>query len=280
MMSSRPVTRLFPTPSEELPLASLYLDSDRQLGKHRSCPCVYTNFVTSLDGRIAIEHADKNSHQVPDTIANQRDWRLYQELAAQADVLVTSARYFRQLSKGRAQDVLPLSMESEFADLHEWRRRQGLPPQPAVAILTSSLNLPLHTLDEIKDRPVYVVVGEQADASAVKRISRSGVKILFAGKHKKVEGAPLVDVLVRLGFGRIYSIAGPGVLETLLAAGVLDRLYLTQVHRLIGGQLFDTLLEGGPVSPPADFRLGALYYDAGGDDQAAQFFCIFENPGR
>jgi len=46
---------------------------------------------------------------VPDSVANPRDWRLFQELAAQADVLVMSARHLRELAAGAAQDSLRLS---------------------------------------------------------------------------------------------------------------------------------------------------------------------------
>ena len=56
-----------------------------------------------LDGRIALPAAGRSSHQVPPAIANARDWRLFQELAAQADLLITSARYFRQSEDQEAQ---------------------------------------------------------------------------------------------------------------------------------------------------------------------------------
>jgi len=65
------------------------------------------------------------------------------------------------------------------------------------------------------------------------------------------------------------------VLETLLNAGVLNRLYLTQVHRFIGGEIFDTLLEGGLVQGTIDFRLQALYYDQGEHDAFNQFFSVY-----
>ncbi|MDT8404998.1 MAG: hypothetical protein RQ738_10505, partial [Sulfuriflexus sp.] len=80
---------------------------------------------------------------------------------------------------------------------------------------------------------------------------------------------------------KIYSIAGPGVLDTLLRAGVLDCIYLTQVHRLLGGTEYDTLLGGDVLQPPADFSLQALYYD-NNDKSCGQFFSIYKKvmPGR
>jgi len=44
---------------------------------------------------------------VPRAIANERDWRLFQELSAQADIFLTSGRYLREWAKGQAQEILP-----------------------------------------------------------------------------------------------------------------------------------------------------------------------------
>lgn len=276
-MTLRSVTRLYPAPQQTLALENLYLQHALHQAERGERPCVYTNFICSMDGRIAIEHPATGGHTVPESITNPRDWRLYQELAAQADVLLTSARYLRELSEGTAQDSLPLSQDPAFADLHDWRREQGLAPQPAVVILSASLDLPLTTLCEAMDRPVYVATGDDADPQALQAIRDTGARILSTGPGKGVDGGLLIDELAQEGFRSIYSIAGPGILKTLLSAGRLDRLYLTQVHRLIGGRSYDTLLESELVEPPADFMLQALYYDEPYKDEVGQFFSVYEN---
>ncbi len=270
------ITRLYPPPHTELPLEGLYLQRALLQATGRQHPCVYTNFITSLDGRIAVEHPEQAGHNVPGSITNARDWRLYQELAALADVLVVSARYLRELSRGKAQDYLPLSDAAAYRDLHEWRVKQGLVPQPAVVILSASLDLPLQTLAGINDREVFVATGEQADKTALARITATGARVIQAGEGQRVEGGALVEALSAQGFDNIYSIAGPGVLETLLDANVLNRLYLTQAHRLIGGEAFDTLLEGRLDRGPANFRLAALYYDSSAENPFGQFFSVYE----
>lgn len=268
--------RLYPAPQQEIGLAGLYLDAHSGSVCDRKHPLVYTNFIASLDGRIAIEHPVSGERGVPELITNPGDWRLYQELAAHADVLLVSARFLRELARGRAQDSLPVSNDPVFSDLIEWRKQQGLPSQPAVVILSASLDLPLEALSLIKDRQVFVATGEQAEAEAVHNIERSGASIVYAGNNRKVDGKRLIEQLEMQGFSSIYSIAGPGVLETLLRAQVLDRIYLTQAHRLIGGTSYDTLFEGHLLSPPADFRLEALYYDDRGGGSCGQFFSVYE----
>lgn len=47
----------------------------------------------------------------------------------------------------------------------------------------------------------------------------------------------------------MHSIAGPQVLHTLLAARVLDRLYLTLSGRVLGGAEFDTFCMGRTLDP-------------------------------
>jgi riboflavin biosynthesis pyrimidine reductase len=272
--SARTVTRLYPLPQGVIGLDGLYLEYALHHAEFRQRPLVYTNFVLSLDGRIAIEHPQTGRHGVPESVANPRDWRLFQELAAQADVLLTSARYLRELAADAAQDSLPLSDDPAYADLRAWRVAQGLPPQPALAVLSQTVDLPLTELCARLNRPVYVAIGGGADAGALHELERAGARVLLVTRASKVAGHQLVEALSEQGFGSIYSIAGPGVLETLLRDGVLDRLYLTHVHRLIGGESYSTLLEGDLLLPPADFTLTALYYDAG--DSIGQMFGVYD----
>ena len=155
--------RLYPAPSEPCRLQGLYLD----LGLHRQAAAgetvIYTNFIASLDGRIALYDAASGDYGVPEAIANKRDWRLYQELAAQADVLLVSGRYFRQLAKGTAQDLLPLGLEPEYADLHGWRRQQQLSPQPDLFVLSNTLDIPTEALERFRGRRLIVLTGRQGD---------------------------------------------------------------------------------------------------------------------
>ncbi|ALP53900.1 hypothetical protein Tel_12570 [Candidatus Tenderia electrophaga] len=278
-MTTPTVTRLAPSYEAEVPLEGLYLQHALHRSELQQRPLVYSNFIASLDGRIAVAHPETGEIGVPDAITNRRDWRLYQELAAQADILVSSARYVRDLSAGKAQDSLPVSDDPAYDDLRAWRRQQGMAPQPAVVILSASLNLPIQALCEKLDRPVYVATGAQADAGRVRDIEACGARVLRVGEGKGVDGEMLVTALAAEGFCSIYSVAGPGVLETLLKAGAVNRLYLTQVHRLLGGASYDTLLEGGYLRPPADFTLKALYYDRGLTKGCGQFFSVYDAAG-
>ncbi len=268
-----PLTRLYPGPPAEVALRGVYLAH----ALHRAdAPMVYSNFIASLDGRIALVEPGSARHRVPAATVNPRDWRLFQELAAQAHVLITSARYFRDLAEGRAQDDLPVSAQEPYADLLEWRLAQGLAPQPAVAVVSASLDLPIPDSVDLQRRAFYVVTGEGADPGRVASLERRGLRVLFAGNGRRVEGRRLVAALVERGYCSQYAVAGPKLLHTLVASGVLRRLYLTHAHRLLGGTGYDTVLEGPALDPPADLRLAALHYDAHAPRGAGQLFGVYE----
>ncbi len=151
------ILRLYPLPSQEVPLEGLYLgDNLRQKAQTANRAFVYGNFITSLDGRIAITHPTKPGMIVPDQIANPRDWRLFQELAVQADILITSGRYLRDYADGRAQEILRVYDNPQFADLGNWRSDHGLKPLPDLAVISGSLDFPIPEVLTQGDRSVIV----------------------------------------------------------------------------------------------------------------------------
>ena len=266
------IEQLYPGKQPHVAVEGLYLQHQLHRRGSKEQPFVYTNYVSSLDGRIALEYPHSGHTSIPAGITSEFDQRLYQELAAQAHVLLTSGRYLRQLGEGRAQHTPPVSEVHQ--DLLHWRREQGLDTQPAMVILSRSLDLPLEVLSSF-GRKVYVATGSAADKRKLALIANSGVSILLTGDGKGVEGCQLIEELGLMGYTSIYSIAGPALLDTLLRAGKVDRLYLTQVHMLLGGQNYDTLLEGPLLEPAARFILESLYYDKGAEERPPQSFAVY-----
>jgi riboflavin biosynthesis pyrimidine reductase len=270
------ITRLYPPPATDCPLQGLYLGQELRPGKGAGKPFVYSNFISSLDGRIAIAQEGRSTHQVPSAITNPRDWRLYQELAGQADILITSGRYFRQSEIEEAQDRLPVSGHPDFSDIREWRSRQGLAAQPDIAILSRSLAIPLESLDPYRNRRLIVFTGRQAGADRIARLREQDIEVIAAGEDRTVDGTELIAMLAGMGYASIYAIAGPDVLHTLLKARVLDRLYLTTTHQLLAGEHYDTLTHGSGFDPALGMRLVSLYLDRYAPSGASQWFSVFE----
>ena len=270
--------RLYPPAGtgNRVALNGLYLEAPLSHPAAAARPFVYTNFVVSIDGRIAIVDSDSGRSKVPPQIANPRDWRLFQELAARADLLITSGRYLRDLAAGQAQDVLPLSPAPEFADLLRWRLRHGLPAQPDVAVLSASLDIPVPAQLRLDGRRVLVFTTSEASASAAQTLQAGGAEVFRGDRPDRVDAGPMIRRLGQLGYRHIYSITGPQVLASLLRADVLDTLFLTTVHRCLGGENVASLVEGPPFERPVNFRLHWLYYDGAAVDDAGQTLARFD----
>jgi len=274
------VIRLYPQPSREAPLQGLYLDHDlRRHAEGLGRPFVYSNFVTSLDGRIAVPGPTGSGLIVPKQIANPRDWRLFQELAVQADVIISSGRYLRDYAEGHAQEILRADADDPlFTGLREWRIERGLPPQPDIAVISASLDFPIPDALTVGGRRVLIFTIRQADPQRMRKLeAHAGVQLIVAGETS-VAGDRLVQAMAELGYRTIYSATGPKVLHLLLAASVLDRLYLTLAGRLLGGQPFSTIVEGPLLVPPAGMALSTAVFDPSGLDGLGQLFLSYDNP--
>ncbi len=270
------IIQLYPEPGREVPIKNLYVHHPlHKITLNEGEIFIYSNFITSLDGRIAIPHLSGSGLTVPHQIANPRDWRLVQELTVQADLLITSGRYLREFAQGRGQKILRVYDDPQFADLKEWRINSGLNPWPDLAIISSRLDFPIPEGLTRENRSVIVVTTKRADQARVKEMESQGGKVISAGEDH-VDGKRMVEGLSKLGYQKVYSTSGPKVLHLLLEADVLDRLYLTFAHRILGGQPFSSIVEGPLFDPTLDFELRTLYLDPLGLDGLGQLFACYD----
>jgi riboflavin biosynthesis pyrimidine reductase len=273
------VLQLYPLPAGEVPLKNLYLGHRlRERSQRAGRPFVYGNFIASLDGRIAIPPPTGAGLMVPEQIANPRDWRLFQELAAHADILIASGRYLREYAKGPVQEILDVADDARFRDLADWRSAQGLPPQPDIAVISRSLDFGLPKGLIEASRRVVVVTASSADAKRRKALEAQGGVVVVAGEAQ-VEGRQMVERLAGMGYRTVYSAAGSEVMHMLLNAGVLDRLYLTIAGRILGGEPYAGIVQGAPLDPPIDLELASLYYDLDALEGVGQLLAAYDRAG-
>lgn len=270
------VLPLYPNSGPSQQLRGLYLDHRlHQIGS-ASEPLVYGNFVSSLDGRIALIEPNSGESYLPQGLSGGNDFRLFQELHAQADCLITHGGYLRALARGRLGNVLQVNATGDSADLIAWRKQQGLPEQPAIVVTSSSLDFPVPDAIKGYGQPLYIATGKTADRARARTWQQRGFELIFAGDDAMVEGAPLVRALGERGYKSLYLVAGPRMLETMLRDQKLAKLYLTLTHHLLGGEQFHTMIPGPPLGAAGRLRLRTLYYDSGGAGQDAQWFAQFD----
>ncbi len=275
--NEKTIIELYPNAGQERSLQGAYLAHNlRQQQSEQTF--VYANFITSLDGRIAIPHPSGEGLTVPKNTANERDWRLFQELAGQADLVISSGRYLRDWAEGRAQEILQVD-DPRFADLRAWRQEQGLAPQPDIAIVSGSLRFPIPDVLTAGGRKVVVFTTADPDPERVREIEARAGQVFVAG-DERVTGDRMVAQMHELGYRTVYSAAGPKILHLLLAGGVLDRLYLTYANRLLGGDPFATIVDGPLLEPAVDMQAFSLYFDPHALGGLGQLFACYRRAGN
>ena len=263
--------RLYPQPGEKTAITGLYLAHQiHKLGTTES-PFVYANFLSSLDGRIALEDVSQSTTYIPKHLTTASDFRLFMELHAQADCLITHGGYMRALSEGRLGNILQVRNK----DFVEWRRNNSLKPQPTVIIASASLNFAMHKSLHEHAQKVYIATGKNANPDRIRYWQDLGYPILITGEDRMVHGAALIHELRGLGYQSIYLIAGPQMLDTMVREKQLSRLYLTITHQLIGGKDFRTLLTGSMLGSEGNLILKSMYYDPYSPPGSGQFFMQF-----
>lgn len=264
--------RLYPGSGTKTAINGLYLAHQIHNLGNKESPFVYANFLSSLDGRIALEDTSQGTTYIPKHLTTASDFRLFKELQAQSDCLITHGGYLRALNKGILGNILQIRDD----DLVEYRRINGLIPQPVLVIASASLDFPMHPSIHEHAQTVYIATGRSADPDRIRYWKNLGYSFLFTGEDRMVHGEPLIKALHAIGCHSIYLIAGPQMLDTMIREKQLARLYLTITHQLIGGADFRTLLTGSALSSEGNMMLKSMYYEQDSPPGSGQFFLQFD----
>lgn len=161
---------------------------------------------------------------------NEADRFVMGLLRACADVVLVGSGTMLGSPKGtwRADRAFPDAADA-FGDL---RRRLGKPEQPAVAFVTGGGSLdPTHP---ILESGALVLTTETAAPDLAASVPAS-TEVVAVSPGRRVDVAAAVAELRRRGYAAILSEGGPTLFASLLAAGLVDDLFLT-VSPLIAGR--------------------------------------------
>lgn len=268
-MSVSKVLELFPEAGVERELDGLHLTHDVRTRVRSGSSFVYSGFISSIDGRIGLE----GSTGAPRALRNDRDWRLFQELMAQADVVLVSGRYVRDVGRGSAKNVIPDTSDPEVGDLINHRLEHGLSSRPAVAVVTRGGDFDPTVAASLSDR-VIVAHGAHVGPETVRSWADAGLESIRVGRDTRVDADLLLAALTERDLRVVFSAAGPTVLAMLIPA--LDALYVTLAAQLLGGTDFTTLLEGAELAPAVRFGIETVYLDQHAPNGASQLFLEFK----
>jgi riboflavin biosynthesis pyrimidine reductase len=211
-------------------------------------PRVYANFVETIDGVVALPDVERSNALVADN--SDADKFVMGLLRALADVVVVGSGTMRASPQGtwRADKVYPPAAGA-FAEL---RRRLGKPENPAVAIVTAGGSFdPTHPV--LERGAVVLTTARVARELAVPAAS----EVVAVNDGDWVDPAAAIAVLRARGYQAVLSEGGPTLFTSLVAAGVVDELFLTVSPLLAGrsGVRRLSLADGVELLP--DVRVGA-----------------------
>jgi len=181
----------------------------------RDRPYVVANMVASADGHSTLEGASAG-------LSGPADRALFHALRRQVDAVLAGTGTLR-VERYRRLILKPEARED--------RRARGLEPDPVAVVLSRSGDLPDIGMLTDPEQPRAVFTGDDADpARALARLrAEHGVRTLLC------EG-------------------GATILGSLLAAGVVDELFLALSPKLVGGSGPGTVV-GPPFHPPVTLKL-------------------------
>jgi riboflavin biosynthesis pyrimidine reductase len=221
-----------------VPLRGLYLGQRlMQMSTEIGRSVVLADFITDKNGIVATAYKPGRFH-VPAGLRNPSDWGLFQELMAQADVIISGGAYFKSLATAgdSAQDILhQFERGKRFAELGEWRLSAGHEQRsPDVAIVTHDLDFDLTEARIGNRRRTMIFTTDEIANSAKGNALNSGNTVVIGSGEADVDASTMITTLSeRMGYRVIMMASGPGILELLLAAKRLDLLYVTQAQLAI-----------------------------------------------
>ena len=196
-------------------------------------PTIVANFVSSLDGVVALGKSEPNAGGGEISGFSEADRYMMALLRGLADVVVVGAGTLRV---GRhhvwtAAHVQP-ALAGAFA---AWRAELGLTPQPTTIVVTASGNLDATHSGLNQPGVPVIVVTTRAGAKHLATLTFSpNVRIEAVGDGADVSAAALLDVISGTGARLALCEGGPHLFGEILQARLVDELFLTLAPQVIG----------------------------------------------
>jgi riboflavin biosynthesis pyrimidine reductase len=206
--------------------------------------CLYASFVASLDGVTAIANELQSSHLLAGH--SDGDRFLLGLLRAFADAVLIGSNTMRDspTTQWTASHAYPPLAEA-YAEL---RRLRGSAPQPELAVLTGS-----GRIDTAHPglREHAVVLTSDEGAARLDGNLPAAAEICTLGPGPRLDPARAVAALRSRGHTLILCEGGPTLFGQLVAAGLVDELFLTVSPLLAGRGARErlSLIEGRELLP-------------------------------
>ncbi len=191
-------------------------------------PCLYSNFVVSVDGVVAL--SPEQPHAGSEISGrNEGDRFVMGLLRACADAVLVGAGTLRATPSHEwiAEQVYP-DAASEFQEL---RRRLGRPAQPHLYVITARGDLDANHPALHHDA---TVITTEAAAPRLRKVLSSAVAVRRLGGVGGVVIEDALDLIRADSHQAVLTEGGPTLFGRLLQAHAVDEIFLTISPRLFG----------------------------------------------
>ena len=199
-------------------------------------PHLALNMVSTLDGKAAMDWRTRG-------ISTELDRQLFHHLRTQADAVMVGAGTVRAERYG---------VMTKTPELREKREAEGVLPVPLAVVVSGRLDLPLDLplLNE-PDQPVVIATASEESLPGL------GDQVTY---ERVGYDLPLLMARLRSEYGirSVLCEGGPTLNSFLLAAGLVDELFLTLHPKLLGGAAALTIVAGRELVEPAELELVSL----------------------
>jgi riboflavin biosynthesis pyrimidine reductase len=195
-------------------------------------PFVFVNMVSTIDGRAQV-------HGRTGELGEAADLEMLLELRALADAVLIGSGTLR--AEGYARLVGSKERRAR-------REAAGLAPDPVAVLLSRGLDLPWDAgLFAAPEQPVLVYTGAGGDPP------ETAAPVEVVRLEDPAPAAMLADLRAR-GVAALLSEGGPTLNSAMLAAGVVDELFLTIAPQITGEPGAIRIVEGGGLPDPIRAR--------------------------
>ncbi len=205
-------------------------------------PRVLLNMVSTLDGRATI-----GGRSGP--IGGPADRELFHALRTVVDAVMVGGGTARAERYGR------LVREEEARAL---RRERGLSEEPWACIVSGRLALSAQDVPLLRDPEARVAILTSSEAS-LPDTEAAEIEYIRAAQEGRLDlPSAMGQLRERLGARTVLCEGGPHLNTQLLAAGLVDEIFLTLAAKLAGGDASGEalrILAGADLDPPVDLEL-------------------------
>jgi riboflavin biosynthesis pyrimidine reductase len=226
--SETPMSRGLPMPDELSARYGGVLEIPIRPGR----PTLLVNFVSTIDGVVALGSGEEAGGGVISGFS-EPDRFVMALLRAVADVLLVGAR---TIAGSSSTDWTAEHLQPDLASgIRQWRHDLGLAPRPTTVIVTGSgdVRLGRRGVDD-PDLPVIFATTPSGERRLLERGLPAHVSVAVVGSSDRISPEELAAFLARDRDKVVLTEGGPHLLGDLVAADLVDEIFLTLAPQVIG----------------------------------------------